>query len=420
MIPRDRRARMSLAGLLLAGLLLAGLLPACGLRAIKSQSEQIEAFGEIRGQVEVARSLPGQAYAVLLSDNGSYLAAMTFFPLTRSGEYAFLVPPGRYVVAAFVDASGDEKYQPGEPATYPGMETGYPVRVILPPDGRMDLGKLVIRGAIEPDLALDVSKTLPKAVANVGRVVSLTDPLFSRENAGKGYWRPVDYIHEFGGGLFMLQEYEEGKTPVVFVHGANGSALDFEVVIASLDRSRFQPWVLQYPSGVRLDIVSNYLLSAVTVLHEQHRFEGMALVAHSMGGLVARSFVMRHERAGNPVRILLAMTVNSPLYGMKSAKSGVAHSPIVVPSWRDVAWGSEFLQEIHAWSWPKEIPYYLVFSFQPGDGDDGVVPLESQLPLSLQAEATRIRGFAAEHTGVLQDEAFLAYFNETLAGLRAR
>jgi len=409
---RDRRLGVVLAGLLLA------TVPGCALVATRQQSAQIEAWGEIRGRVEVPRDEPAPSYAVLLADTGAYLAVVTHYPLARSGKYVFFVPPGRYVVAAFVDTSRDGHYQPGEPATYSGIESGYPTRLVLPPHGQMELSPLAVTGPIETPPALEGSSEIPKAVANIGRVVSLADPVFSRESAAKGYWRPVDYIRELGGGLFMLQEYEEGKTPVVFVHGAVGSALDFQAEIAALDRSRFQPWVLQYPSGVRLEIISNYLARALNQLQVRHHLDGVVLVAHSMGGLVTRSFVMKHQQGQSDVKILLAMTVASPLNGMKSAQSGVAHSPIVVPSWRDVAWRSEFVREIQAWPWPKEIPYYLVFSFEPGKGNDGVVPLESEVPLSLQAEATQIRGFMAEHTGILTDPAFLAYFNETLATVR--
>ena len=400
---------------LLGGLLLTTLLAGCGLRAIKRQSQEIEAFGEIRGRVELATEQPGPAYCVLLKDDGKYLTNMLHVLLPRNGEYGFFAPPGRYVVGAFVDASRDGEYQRGEPAAYVGMDTGSPVRVVLPPGGRVTVDRMVIKAAVERERTEEVVDATAKATANIGKVATLADPVFSRDSASMGYWRPVDYLRQLGGGLFMLQEYEAGKTPVVFVHGADGTALDFEAVIASLDRGRFQPWVLQYPSGIRLEIVSNYLLNALTQLQTRHQFDGMVLVAHSMGGLVARSFVMRNHESGSPVRILLAMTVNSPLHGMRSAQSGVAHSPIVLPSWRDVAYDSEFVRKILGWPWPKEIPYHLVFSFEQGKGSDGVVALDIALPPSVQAEATRMRGFVAEHTGVLQQAAFLEYFKETLA-----
>jgi len=44
------------------------------------------------------------------------------------------------------------------------------------------------------------------------------------------------------------------------------------------------------------------------------------------------------------------MTINSPMGGMSSASAGVKHSPIVVPSWRDIMPGSDFLKGIHSWN----------------------------------------------------------------------
>jgi pimeloyl-ACP methyl ester carboxylesterase len=400
---------------LLGGLLLTMLLAGCGLRAIKRQSQQIEALGEIRGHVELATEQSGPCYCVLLKDDGEYLTSMLHVLLPRSGKYGFFAPPGRYVIGAFVDANRDGDYQLDEPAAYVGMDTGTPARIVLPPGGKVTVDRMVVKAAVEHERTEDVVDATVKAIANIGKVATLADPIFSRESASMGYWRPVDYLQKLGGGLFMLQEYEGGKTPVVFVHGANGTALDFEAVIASLDRGRFQPWVLQYPSGIYLEIVSNYLLNALTRLETRHHFDGLVLVAHSMGGLVARSFVMRNHESGSPVRVLLAMTINSPLQGMRSAQSGVAHSPIVLPSWRDVAYDSEFVRKILGWPWPKEVPYHLAFSFEAGKGSDGVVALDLALPLSVQAEATRMRGFVAEHTGVLRQAAFLEYFKETLA-----
>jgi hypothetical protein len=105
---------------------------------------------------------------------------------------------------------------------------------------------------------------------------------------------------------------------------------------------------------------------------------------------------------------------------MSAASSGVKHSPIVVPSWRDVEPGSEFLQDIHTWNWPRGIPYHLVVSYEDGDSGDGVVPLQSQTPPKLQSEATRMYVFNNDHEGTLSDKSFLALFNGILKDTLAR
>jgi hypothetical protein len=88
----------------------------------------------------------------------------------------------------------------------------------------------------------------------------------------------------------------------------------------------------------------------------------------------------------------------------------------VIPVWRDVASSSEYVNRVHSWTWPEEIPYHLVFSYLPNEGSDGVVPLESQLSLSLQDEAVRILGFEAQHAQILHDKAFIERVNRILEG----
>jgi len=109
------------------------------------------------------------------------------------------------------------------------------------------------------------------------------------------------------------------------------------------------------------------------------------------------------------------MTINSPMMGMRSATTSVDYSPIVVPSWRDVAEDSEFIRKILAWKWPAQIPYHLVFSYQPGESGDGVVALGSQIPIGLQQEAARVYGFQATHAGILGDPVFLAHFESVIS-----
>jgi pimeloyl-ACP methyl ester carboxylesterase len=289
-----------------------------------------------------------------------------------------------------------------------------PTALKLDPNTNQTVETLKIVGAINVDMSV-ISYNFTKAHANVGRVVSLDDPMFSMDNASVGFWRPLDYVAEYGGGLMMLQAYDPNKTPVVFVHGIFGSALEFKEVVASLDKSKFQPWVMHYPSGAPLDVVSDYLADALAEMYVKYQFKEIVVVAHSMGGLVTRSFVMKHEARGRRYKLAKVMTINSPLYGMDSAASGVKSSPIVVPVWRDVASGSDFVKRVHEWHWPKDVPYYLIFSYLPEEEGDGVVPLKSQLSHSLQEEATFVRGFQSQHAEILRDQYFIKLFNELLA-----
>ena len=61
-----------------------------------------------------------------------------------------------------------------------------------------------------------------------------------------------------------------------------------------------------------LDAVAEYLTRVVTNLRLRHGFDELAVVAHSMGGLVAREFILRnHDRARrDPVGLFV--TISTP------------------------------------------------------------------------------------------------------------
>ncbi|MCK4674459.1 MAG: alpha/beta fold hydrolase [Gammaproteobacteria bacterium] len=395
-------------------LYMALLLSACSLPEIAKQSEIMNSLGQITGEVTVTVKNDAPVHVVIFKRNNGFLDLINHSLVDSDGKYILHVIPDTYFIAAYVDTNNDETYQFGEPASYLGIEDLEPIKVHVNAGEKVSAEKITVSGSIKNRVSVNRNWASPLHNKNIGRIVSLNDPIFHRENAEMGLWKPLDFLNSIGGGLFFLQEFDEEKIPVLFIHGINGSALDWEEVIGSMDRERFQPWVLYYPSGGRLDLISNYIIKSMNTLRNRHKIKQLYVIAHSMGGLVARSYIMKHTESESAVKIALSMTINSPMQGMKSAKSGVQYSPIIVPSWRDVANDSKFIQKITEWTYPTDIPYHLIFSYQSGEGSDGVVSLESQIPLKLQAEAERIYGFNSGHASVLQDKKFIARFNNIL------
>lgn len=401
---RSRPWRLA-PGLLVALLLMS--LSGCWWSDLRQQVAAVGTAGRLTGRVTTPAGRPDDVLVTLFRrGEGGELIVQSLVFADHHGRFSMFAAPGDYYVAAFLDRNKDARYQAGEP----GLFHGEPTALTLPPGGVVDVtlslparsGSL-FEGIGSIDLA-------PAVVRNIGRVTSLDDPRFSAANVTLGLWKPADFLAEPGGGLFLLEPYAAGRVPVIFVHGMNGSPLDFEAAIRTLDRDRYQPWVLYYPTGLRLDMVSDYLVTAVRGLQVRHRIGQFAVVAHSMGGLVARSFVQkfaaRHPGAADSLR--LVVTVNSPMAGLPGAALGVEHSPLVVPSWQDIASGSGFLAGLEAQGWPDQVPYHLVFSYSDSESGDGTVPLASQLPLRLQAEARRVQGFRGTHTSTLRNPAFLA------------
>jgi hypothetical protein len=103
-----------------------------------------------------------------------------------------------------------------------------------------------------------------------GQVVQLPNPRFLRrsiELAGAGNDEEL-VIVDIGGGLFFLEPYDPDRTPVLFVHGSGGNPQEFTELIGALDGKRFQPWIAQYPSALRLEEVADTLAYGLESLQE--------------------------------------------------------------------------------------------------------------------------------------------------------
>ncbi len=343
------------------------------------------------------------------------------------GEFRFVVKaPGRYRVAAFEDLNGDLILQPEEPAG--SCESPSPI-VARPGE---TLTNLTVRvqapGAVRIPLKVDLSRGAAAGAAaelgqyRMGEVVGLDDSRFSTANVRWGLWVPTEFLPDTGAGLYFLQEYAPDKIPILFVHGSGGNPTDFRFLIDGLDRSRYQPWVYFYPTGMRLERQSELLHRIVSALQSRHRFRQLCVCAHSMGGLVARGFIAEAARQSSPIEFTVFITLSTPWQGHAGAEKGVAKSPAVVPAWRDMAPSSPFLKKIWETPLPKNTAYYLLFSYS-GDfslmidrNNDGAVSLASMLDPRAQTAARRVFGFNEDHGGILASPAVAQVVHTILSG----
>jgi len=384
-------------------------LSGCSLKTIKEQSTRFNKYASITGQasVEYQTDKPIVVAVLTYDNNNAKVKIIRQTQVDGNGDYQFNLLPGKYLVGAYIDNNNNHVRDQNESAVMHAQEDERLTEITLTKGQEMTLPQLTVSKDQNITSVNKVTYSASKVRANIGRVISLDDPMFSQENSKMGLWRPFDFANKLGGGLMFLQDFDKNKTPVLFVHGISGSPTEFKEVIEQLDTDKFQPWILYYPSGVPLDIVSDYMLSSLIKLQSTYGFEDFQLISHSMGGLVTRTFLREHEKANTNFSVSLYVTINSPLYGMESAASGVESSPIVIASWRDLATGSDYIKAAHQWKVPETLPYHLFFSYLPGEEGDGVVPLSSQLSLSLQDEATKIYGSQASHAGILAKPDFI-------------
>lgn len=253
---------------------------------------------------------------------------------------------------------------------------------------------------------------------------SLNDEFFDPRFGAEGLYNPTALIAHTQGFFFGLEEYDSSKTIVLFVHGISGTPRNWKFMVEGLDRSRFQPFFFYYPSGLPLDKLGSLLANVIENLDadSKRNRRKIVLAAHSMGGLVALSAIDKLGEMGASSILAMYLSFSTPYGGNDSARTGVENAPLVIPAWRDIATGSEFLGNLSQRPFPKELPFNLFFTYQDqarvklGESGDGVVTLKSQLLPSLQSAATRVYGFNETHEGLLTSEMARKEFIRLLEG----
>ena len=314
-------------------------------------------------------------------------------------------------IVAFHDLDGDSVHDPGEPVG----SLRIPEEVFFVEPQQHVVGQRIeLSGTGSPGFPVDLrdvpADTDPSAISLIaGDIKTLDDEIFSVEQAREGMWVPGGTALKVGAGVYFLEPFDADKIPVLFVHGIGGSPLDFQHIIARLDRDTFQPWVFHYPSGIRLHGASGILDHVVAGLRREHGFQHLFVVAHSMGGLVARSFALEAATGDYGKDVDLLLTLSTPWNGHAAAAKGVKYSPAVVPSWIDIQPDSDFLKSLRE-PLPSSVPFYLLFGYHTGGfkplmpfSHDTVVSLRSQLAPFAQDGAIERWGYDLDHAEILED-----------------
>jgi pimeloyl-ACP methyl ester carboxylesterase len=400
-------------------------LSGCMFRDLKRSLAEKAEYAVLRGTVRTERPSDLPVLVVIYSGDTGHEQLVDYFVLAGPGKYFFFVPGGTYRVAAFEDVNRDFTYKPGvDPSAL--LRKG---EAITAEGGATIEGlDIEIREAGHERIPFafssadsDSLRDLSLADFRLGEVTRIDDPRFSEENARRGLWQPADFLRQVGAGVYFLDPYDPRKVPVLFVHGALGYPANFATLISRLDRNRFQPWLAYYPSAVRLDTVAMSLDRWMQYLYVQYRYPRLAVVAHSMGGLVARAFVNRVIAAndGRAEGIRLFFTMSTPWDGHAAAQSGVDRAPVVAPSWYDMAPGSPFQRTLLDTELPPTLGHDLLFSYAVGsrrirESNDGTVTVASQLEPRVQSHARRVRGYNETHTSILESVEVAAFLNQEL------
>ena len=172
---------------------------------------------------------------------------------------------------------------------------------------------------------------------------------------------------------------------------------------------------------MRLNRAAGALASGLRLLKERHGFSQCYVVAHSMGGLVARAAISQAVAAEGGDFIPKFVSISTPWGGHKSAESGVRHLRKPVPSWIDVSPNSDFLIKLYATPLPRETTHYLIYGSIEGgpfwmkEKNDGVVTVESETDPRIAKSVHSTKFFPREHVDILNQPETVAYVNDLLS-----
>lgn len=395
----------------------------CTLVQLRGEAREFQAATVLAGRVSPPQGWSGPVVVAALAEAAPLAVRGRLVHqvwLHEPGGFELIVPDGRYTLLAWGDVNGN-----GRPdADEPGAQLPLPVEVsgqgmVLQLDMALAAGAA---GAVRAALPAD-APSAPRHSTQAGALADLAAPAFSADAGRQGYWSPLESFRRSGGNVYFTEPYDPSRTPVLFVHGAAGSAQDWAPFLARLDRRRYQAWLFQYPSGAALDSMAHLLYWKLLNLQVRHGFTRLHLVAHSMGGLVVRRMLLDHGAEMQPW-LGAFVSLSTPWGGEASAALGVQHSPAVVPSWRDMQPEGPFLAALFQRPLPPGLPHLLLFGHRGGlnllrPNHDGSVTLASQLRPEAQAGARRVIGYDEDHTSIQAAPAVIDQVQALLAAAGA-
>lgn len=419
---------MKPAALFLTACLL-GLTSCANFRKLGKDLKLLDESYRISGIIENADSYkcPVRAAVVEWDPSANKVFSGDRVDLTTGGAFLFLVKsPLHQHVIAYADSNRDGKYNPGEPLWMHRDGGGKVAAVVLSSEeriakvrGNLSSSTKAPAGLIEAVLDALGGRKASEVIRNqsisfaVGEKADLDDPRFAATRGEDGLWTPATFAIQSGFGVYFLEDYDTAKTPVLFVHGAAGSPQDWRFAMEKLDRKLYQPWFYVYPSGMRLTKAASALNEAEKLLHARYGFKRLHVVAHSMGGLVAREFVILNAFTEHRPEINTLITYSSPWGGHEAAAMGVKYAPEVVPSWIDMKQGSDFLSHLYDQRLKGRVNHHLFYGHHASRSpilppeNDGTVSVASQTRKEATADAVEVRGFDEDHVSILSSRAAL-------------
>lgn len=354
--------------------------------------------------------LPGDAafnaWVVVASLDNELVASVS---AGRQGYYSVFVPPGAYRVTAYLDRDGDGVIYPHELA---GQSVG-PFTVPTGPDVAffgldIELGTSANAGFDGLIQVLDRAVPLDEGIPSIAAAEELYASQFGLENVELGAYQSTTAFFNHVSPIQHLDEVDltTDRVPLVLVHGINDSPQVFREFEQSIPETHFEPLFFYYPTGARLPAMAELLYHLFFSGEVFPTVTRSVLIAHSMGGLVARGSL--NYFSGRPGESTLQFygSFVTPYGGVSAAEFGIKSGPFIVPSWIDVSPRQRYLTDLF-----QPLPPHLVFAMAHGNAhgsSDGVIALASQARKEALEQAQHVQVFPTTHVGIMSDQAAMA------------
>lgn len=332
-----------------------------------------------------------------------------------NGQDAFMLylPEGRYNLYTFTDFNRNGVYEENEISGVYGSAAA-PKEISIR-EGELVTGTVIATGKANGQnikRPLDMNtKDIPEIInqqTQNGQVLKIYSEYFSPENAQTGYWNPSAFMKAFGAHIYMTEEYNPRKIPILFVHGTEGTPQNWIYFNMRMDRNRYQLWFFYYPSGIRLTLAATLLNEELRELQNKYGFPKMGLVAHSVGGLTTRSFLTRFSLDNQNNFVKLYVTFATPWSGFTAADASQIITHKSIPIWVDLGTQSAFIKTTLESKLPPQVRHYIFY----GKNDK----LSRDKALDDRAVAGAIKTCESDltHDTILSDRKVFTTFNTIL------
>lgn len=366
------------------------------------------------------------AIAAYSSRFKKYERVDTMFFKGTGTHYGLNLPEGTYTLLIYADINKDREFQQSEIVGKRELvlnTTNFPEKIVKDMNIEVTASSRVTWA--ETILAPENIDTVQSLYYPAGTIRSLDDTIFNTNISTMGMFDPASFLEYAPTMFYALEEDVAHKIPVVFVHGIGGSSREFKGIIESMDKDRYQAWFFYYPSGGDLDqladVFYNIFLSGTVIPRMDMP---MIVIAHSMGGLIAREAFNKYQGKTIENKVELFVSIASPFGGHPAAALGEKHGLIVLPSWKDLNPTSSFIKELYRKPLPEFVNHQLFYAYynsgvlKLGENSDGVVPLLSQLNLEAQRQSHNQFGFNSGHVDILENKEMIRHLLESMAGVK--